>query len=97
MAGRKSRGSPVFTFRDPDGLIAEVDAYLQKYGPRLFDPKDRTKFILQAVREKLNHLVRSRKRRVRKAVKAVFPDSNDGTLIVPTAMMEVGGTKLFTS
>jgi len=86
MAGRKSRGSPVFTFRDPDGLIAEVDAYLIKYGPRMFDPKDRTKFILQAIREKLNHLIRSRKTKTRKAIAAVFPAAIADTIIVPTAI-----------
>jgi len=86
MAGRKSRGAPVYTFRDPGGVVAEVDEYLQKYGPKMFEPKDRTRFIVQAIREKLQHLKRSRARKATKAIENVYHAVDVEQLVVPTTI-----------
>lgn len=61
-----SKGSPVIPCRFPADLLAQVDQTIRRsQDTRAGEPWNRTTFILQAVRDKLNHMERSRRPRKR--------------------------------
>lgn len=61
-----SQGSPRVTVRIPRGLLAEIQQVIDaRNGRSPLPPWDLTGFLLQAIRDKLSHMKRSRRGRIR--------------------------------
>lgn len=64
-----SKGTPVYTLRIPNELAAEIETTINRRNIyTLNEPWHWSGFVLTAIREKLNHMERSRRAKKRKAV-----------------------------
>lgn len=72
-----AKGNPIVLFRLTPDLLAEMDAAISmRNGHTALEPYDRSAFIRAAIREKLEHLKRSRKRRGKRCDQTNGKDGN---------------------
>jgi len=70
-----SKGSPIITFRVPDDLLAEMDSAINSANwHSKIEPYRRASWIKAAIREKLAHIKRSKKRKKDASANFAIPD-----------------------